>query len=140
MQVASTKKLHTVPFRVKFTMEQIHGRIKRSREPPKHSLLLLFLELFQAAALTQIKITVVFHQQQHSRLFSSVLSSDGGQRTMQESVPFRSCIWLVVTFEMKTVPQKGSCLASVSAQLMIKHRIYKKRQLVYGGERKAKAD
>lgn len=44
------KKSHTVPFRVKFAVEQ--RMLKGSKEPPKYLLpLLFFLELFEVATL-----------------------------------------------------------------------------------------
>lgn len=47
------KKLQTTPFRIKFTMGQIHGGDNEVKGPPlpkKPLLLPLFLELFKVAA------------------------------------------------------------------------------------------
>ena len=74
MQLASTRKLQTVPFTVRFPMEQIHGGTKRSKGPAKHPLLLpFFLELFKVTALTWMKLLWLFiNNQPYSSVFSSL--------------------------------------------------------------------
>lgn len=42
-------------------------------------------------------------------LFIHILSNDGEKGTAEERVPFSSCIWLVVMFEINQLSPKGSC-------------------------------